>query len=317
MQNNKYELIHINDFIIEEKVGNHLISIKPGAYCTFNEDIPTNARHYHNCYELCIVTEGTGFFIYDSKSMSLKKGDIFIADPNVWHEITVNIENQEVVSTLNLFYFSINIFQNDAPSTKQTQEIIITDFLKKHCILRKSQLQMLAYLNFLSSYSNYNKIKDITNTNKKVIKYGMEESIKNLVYSCLMLLTEQSKKLKSNSEFSNNILDNALNYITMHITEKITLDKLSEHCNTSKRNLQLLFKQYLNTTIIDYVNNRRMSLASSYLRMNFRISDVCPRVGIEDPAQFCRVFKKYYGMSPKKYQMQFASNGMQYGADFK
>lgn len=312
MQASKYALIQINDLLIKEKIGNHFISIKPGSYCTFNETIPTNARHYHNCYELCIVTEGSGLFIYDNQTMSVKKGDVFIADPNVLHEITIQMQSQSPTSTLNLFYFSINLFQNDAPPTGQSEEMIITKFLKKHSILKKSQTQMLSYLNFLYDFSKARE----SNHSRKMIQYSIEQAVKSLIYSCLMLLAEQSKTTKSNNETSNNILDTALDYISNHITEKITLEKLSKHCNTSKRNLQLLFQQYLNTTIIDYVNNRRMSLASSYLRMNFRISDIAPHVGIEDPAQFCRVFKKYYGISPKKYQMQFASNGMRYGADF-
>ncbi|WMJ23896.1 AraC family transcriptional regulator [Paludicola sp. MB14-C6] len=313
MQTSKYSLIQINDLLIEDKVGNHLISIKPGSYCTFNKITPTNARHYHKCYELCLVTEGSGLFIYGNDIMTVKKGDVFIADPDVLHEITVQTENQESLSSLNLFYFSFHLFHNDAPATNQPEEIIISKFLNNHSILKKSQQHMLSYLNFLYDYSKARE----NGNNKKIITYSIEQSVKGFIYECMMLLSKQTRSSKKYNEISNNIIDTALDYISLHITEKITLEKLSNHCNTSKRNLQLLFNQYLNTTIIDYINNRRMSLASSYLRMNFRINDIGPHVGIEDPAQFCRVFKKYYGISPKKYQMQFASNGMLYGADFK
>ncbi|MEG0693094.1 MAG: cupin domain-containing protein [Oscillospiraceae bacterium] len=109
-KNHKYSLIQIDDMTIEEKVGNILITIKPGAYCTFDKIIPSNARHYHHCYELCIVTDGYGIFIYDGKKISVKKGDIFITDPDVLHEITISPDRlNSSENELNLFHFSINL----------------------------------------------------------------------------------------------------------------------------------------------------------------------------------------------------------------
>ncbi|MEG0693093.1 MAG: AraC family transcriptional regulator [Oscillospiraceae bacterium] len=180
-------------------------------------------------------------------------------------------------------------------------------------VIRKAQHQLFAYLNFLFTFTRNKEIL----SNKESVHFGLEQAIKGIVYNSLIILTEQVKTPSSKASASSNIIDNALQYIGMHLNEKITLDELSSYCNTSKRNLQLLFHQYLDSTVIDYINNRRMVLASSYLRMNFRVSDVGPNIGIEDPAQFCRIFKKYYGLSPKRYQMDYKTNGMIFGADYK
>lgn len=312
-KNYKYSLIQIDDMTIEEKIGNIFVTIKPGAYCTFNKLVPSNARHYHRCYELCIVTDGYGIFNYDGKKIPVKKGDIFISDPDVLHEITIVPESLNTDNELELFHFSINLQKSDTSSKATKQELIISQFMKKHAVIRRSQHQLFAYLNFLFSFTRSRE----TANNKAAATFALENAIKGIVYSSLIILTEQLKVPKTRKVASSNIIDNALQYIGTHLSEKITLDELSAYCNTSRRNLQLLFHQYLESTIIDYINNRRMVLASSYLRMNFRVCDVGPNIGIEDPAQFCRIFKKYYGISPKKYQMEYKTNGMIFGADYK
>jgi AraC-like DNA-binding protein len=65
-----------------------------------------------------------------------------------------------------------------------------------------------------------------------------------------------------------------------------------------------------------YIRERRLSLAASFLNMNFKIRDVASMVGINDPAQFSRLFKEFYGISPKKYQMIHSPSGMNNGSDW-
>jgi AraC family transcriptional regulator, transcriptional activator of pobA len=301
----KISSVNISHLKIEEKIGNILFNIVPGNFCTFDESTPTNGKHLHHCYELCIVTNGQGEFIHGNQVLPIIKGDVFLADPNVTHEITIlKDKSSTAANTLKLFYFSIYIYKSSSQKSSSLEESLLNKFLDNHCIIRNSQDQLIAYLTFIYEYSNY----------KPSYDYGIRQGVKSVVLESLLSLTEGLESKKDDySYFSNNIIDLAIDYIGGNLSSKITLDNIAAYCKTSKRNLQYLFSKYMQTSVVDYINSRRMSLAGSYIRMNFRISDIGLKIGITDPAQFCRVFKKYYGVSPKKYQMAYSANGMVYG----
>lgn len=306
-QFNKFSSLHINGLRIDEKVGNIIITIEPGTSCTFDPNAPSNGKHFHHCYELCLVTGGLGVFNHGKESIPLSIGDVFIANPNIMHEIGISkVRALPQSNILQLFYFSINIYRGDTQKSKSYEEDILNAFLDSHCIIRNSQHHLLAYLNFVYEYSNC----------KSSIVFGVRHAIKNIVMESLFSLTENVLSTQANYHLSNNIVDMAIDYIGRNLDNKITLGEISDSCNTSKRNLQYLFRSSLNTTVVDYINARKMSLASSFIRMNFSINDVATKVGINDPAQFCRLFKKYYGIPPKKYQMMYSANGMIFGADY-
>jgi AraC-like DNA-binding protein len=50
--------------------------------------------------------------------------------------------------------------------------------------------------------------------------------------------------------------------------------------------------------------------------MNFKICDVASMLGINDPSQFSRLLKEFYGISSKKYQMIHSTSGMVNGSDW-
>lgn len=300
----KIQLSYLN---IEQKIGNSFIQIKPGMLCIFDKDTPSNSRHYHNCFELCVVTEGFGYFWHGEQRYDVRKGDVFIADPDVLHEIAIAQEKEDIQNQrLDVYYFSIAIHTSDFSQAECPEEKILKKFLKNHNIVCSVQNKLISHLHFIYEYSRF----------KNQVPSILEQCMVNLVMDSLISLTHTHQSSDTNMAPSN-IIDEALLYIARHLHEKITLENLANYANTSKRNLQLLFKQHMNSTVTDYINHRRMSVASSYLRMNFRVGDIGPKVGIEDPAQFCRVFKKYYGISPKKYQMTYAADGMTFAADFK
>ena len=302
-----YQKIQISHMNIEQKIGNSFLQIKPGMLCIFDQETPSNSRHYHNCYELCIVIEGFGYFWHQDERFEVKKGDVFIADPDAVHEIAI-AEDKEGIrdNQLHVYHFSISIHESELPKKDCPEEMALIRFVRDHDRVRSAQNKLTTHLHFIYEYTRM----------KNGIPYVLEHIIINTVMDSLSSLT-RSRKSMENNKAPSNIIDEALLYIAQHLHEKITLEMVANHANTSKRNLQLLFKQHLKSPVTDYINHRRMSVASSYLRMNFRVGDIGPKVGIEDPAQFCRVFKKYYGLSPKKYQMTYAADGMTFAADFK
>ena len=95
----------------------------------------------------------------------------------------------------------------------------------------------------------------------------------------------------------------AVNYINEHITEDISIDKISERCYISKYHLCRLFKEKIGLTIMEYVLQTRIVMAMELLQKeDTSIAEIAIRCGFSSPSYFSRVFKKQIGISAIVYK---------------
>ena len=94
-------------------------------------------------------------------------------------------------------------------------------------------------------------------------------------------------------------LDPVLTYIHQNLTEKLTLDDLSERFYLSKSKLNSLFRQQTGTTAMDYIILRRLSYAQQLLINGCPASQAGTAAGFGDYTAFYRAYVKQMGHSPK------------------
>ena len=97
--------------------------------------------------------------------------------------------------------------------------------------------------------------------------------------------------------------DKIKKYIDEHISEKITADTLCKEFYLSKVTLYRIFSEYFNTSVAEYVRNKKLELAKKLIEKSpsMQIAEIGEAVGI-DANYFPKVFRKKYGYCPKKYQ---------------
>lgn len=281
---------------LQEVMGNYILEIEPALFCAFDRNTPTNGQHYHNnYYELCIVTGGAGEYLHGGEIYTLGEGDVFIADPGVMHEIRISKDDTgRARDKLYLVFFNIHIQSSLSKVPESFEEEMLSSFLAAHFTVRKSCRHILTYLSFFKAYMEYHSGGN----------YSIWNAVKGMaVDSLFSLVGDKNNQYKGKSLPSESIVESAVRYIAANFSEKLYIGDIASNTHTSVRNLQHLFKKYLCMPVSEYIRERRLTMAASYLKMNFKVSDVCPLVGINDPAQFSRLFKEFYGISPKKYQM--------------
>ncbi|MBQ8439672.1 MAG: helix-turn-helix transcriptional regulator [Clostridia bacterium] len=70
------------------------------------------------------------------------------------------------------------------------------------------------------------------------------------------------------------------------------------------------FRKWSGSSPVEYRNMLRLSNAESLLRCtDRRVQEISEAVGFTDPFYFCRLFSQIYGVSPKHYRTQKASDG--------
>ena len=94
------------------------------------------------------------------------------------------------------------------------------------------------------------------------------------------------------------------NYITEHIGEKISITQLEKEFFSSKNGLYDFFKKQYGKTAGEYILEKRLQLAQKLLKeyKDKTITEVAFLCGFSDYNYFIRVFKKYNGITPKKYK---------------
>ncbi|UOG75785.1 AraC family transcriptional regulator [Hymenobacter tibetensis] len=96
-------------------------------------------------------------------------------------------------------------------------------------------------------------------------------------------------------------------YIKQHLTEQITVEKLSALACMSKATFFRVFKRELGLTPIEYIIQERLAEAKRLLRNPLTsVADVCFRAGFNNTAYFQKLFKQYEGMTPGLYKKQHA-----------
>ncbi|BCN29069.1 hypothetical protein bsdtb5_03640 [Anaeromicropila herbilytica] len=96
-----------------------------------------------------------------------------------------------------------------------------------------------------------------------------------------------------------NIQDNHQDIHQDSISEILNPNNIADHFFLSVSTLHNLFKLACNMTIMEYIRNRRLSLAGKeLLQSNIHIIDLALKYGYETPEAFTKAFTRFHGFPP-------------------
>jgi len=99
------------------------------------------------------------------------------------------------------------------------------------------------------------------------------------------------------------VIADCLSWIQGHSKEDVTLERAAEYFHFNPSYFSTLIKSRTGRTFSEHVTAARMKRAKELLaEEKLRIYEISLECGFQDTKYFCRVFKKYHGMSPKAYK---------------
>ena len=108
---------------------------------------------------------------------------------------------------------------------------------------------------------------------------------------------------------SNNVVDQAITFMTEHYTSSISITDIAEEVGCDRRRLAYLFDKQIGMSPIQFLTEYRLKHAKELLRTtSIPIKDIADLVGYQDAFYFCRVFKKQYEQTPTNFRKQFYSD---------
>ncbi|MCB0705533.1 MAG: AraC family transcriptional regulator [Saprospiraceae bacterium] len=123
----------------------------------------------------------------------------------------------------------------------------------------------------------------------------------------IRILQTETKKIYSDKTMklsSSHRLAYIIQFIRNNLDKDLTIKELSNKIYMSESNFHRVFKNELNISPIDFINNERIKLATSLLQdPRKKVKDVYMECGFNSLSYFIRMFKRKEQLSPKEYQI--------------
>lgn len=169
-------------------------------------------------------------------------------------------------------------------------------------------------------------VASITLVTRFCIKSGMEEEV---AYSLSDLYIQQMDSVASLDEifelykkmtldFANRMtsihskpmyskpIREATDYIYDHLHSIINVTDVADAVILSPTYLSVLFKKETGVSISDYIRNKRLEAAANMLKYSdFSYLEISNYLAFSSQSHFVAVFKRYMGMTPRRYRMKY------------
>ncbi|WP_395751727.1 helix-turn-helix domain-containing protein [Prosthecobacter sp.] len=120
----------------------------------------------------------------------------------------------------------------------------------------------------------------------------------------LITINEEYNDVMGQDDELNRLLP-AIEYISKHFAETITVVQLARRCSFSESHFTRIFKQRMNMTPYAFVEQVRMFHALDTLQHSARsIAQIALDCGFYDPSSFVKRFKKFTGTTPLRYRRE-------------
>jgi AraC-like DNA-binding protein len=248
--------------------------------------------HFHQAMEIYYsLSDNIKFFVSD-KIFNVTCGDLFVFNQTDLHRSVApgNIKYERYV-----IYFNPD-FVNDlsTPSTDLLGCFTNRDSGFSHCVhLTELQSERLLYLIKKMEYYSCNHVYG-NDIHKKIALTEILLYV-NSLYKTSTIVTPS----KNDKDFEK--IAPILRFIQRHLSEGLSLKRLSGEFYMSRSYLSTLFKKASGFSINEYIIHRRILLASELLKKGIPVMNVCHMSGFNNLSHFIRTFSSMMHISPKQY----------------
>ncbi len=250
-----------------------------------------STQHYHNAYEFYLQLDGKRYVFYDNICYTLQRGDLAIFNPFDIHYAQSRESDYYERYVLN--------FHEDDLSILLSDEERHTLLGKIHpCVMHLTEQQTMELYGHFERTNGYSRQTGFLS--EKVVYASLLQLILYVV-SCI-----DDTQLTQGSTVSPQMIK-VLEYINTHYKECITLDRISDVACMSKYHFCRTFKKVTGATVLEYLNNIRLSKVHSLLLdTKYSIEEIAQEAGFSSAVNVARAFKKAYGMSPRTFRKENA-----------
>ena len=248
--------------------------------------------HYHCNMEFVVIMNGKQQYMADGKRYMLYGNDIFMTYP---YENHGSGENSQDVCEFIWFQFDMSASQNFLGLTAPYSEYLFRRLLNYKHRTKKANTKDLQVLNRAFHLLGSKEI------SQQILGYSFFlQFVANNICTADIELT---KDLYSAD------IQEAINYIHIHLMEDLSIDMLAENCGLSSSRFKTKFKEELGITPHSYIISLKIDTAKILLKdPKNTVTDVAYQLDFSSSNHFSSVFRKYTGCTPTYFRRHRFSN---------
>lgn len=237
--------------------------------------------HMHNSYEILCFLTGDAKYVVEGNVYPLRKGDFMLMRRSESHHLC--LLSNAVYRRMN-----VNFVLSDSESPLAER------------ILRPFEERTAGKLNHYPSV--YFPNSDLYQHYMEKICSESDYDVQSAYLTALLCefseCFEKLKKLEDTSEID--MTADIIQYINAHITEEVSLQRISEHFFISKSQLNRNFKRVMGSTVGEYILTKRLLQARGMIEEGENPTKIYQSCGFNDYTSFYRAYCAKFGFSPSK-----------------
>ena len=241
--------------------------------------------HWHDCFEMILVTRGGMFVSIDETIYEVSAGDLVLINSGAVH----GFFDQHPGTAIKGFQFDVTFFDESF--------IDLRDVIFQNPVLGKNATKDAVYEHLTRL------LREISGEYKGK-KIGYQLAVKSKLYELMLIILRDTprRSAKPSSSKSRRILAFVLKNIS---DPELTLEQAAEALNLNKFYFSHFFKRYTGQSFHSYLTKMRVNFAKQYLiESKMPVIDIAFRSGFNSIQTFNRVFKTLTGFSPREYRRE-------------
>ncbi|AIQ76494.1 MULTISPECIES: AraC family transcriptional regulator [Paenibacillus] len=226
--------------------------------------------HQHECYELVYYLQGVGTTNVGPRSYHFRSSSFALVPPNHKHD-------EHHREDANVLFVG---FHSEHPNMSNLLGVYEDD---------KDQTVLQILLRMKAEFTR------------------KQDGFSELLNLQMSEITVHLMRLLSASGYqspSEDRVQYVLNYMNEHYRHKLSVETLSEMSGYSYDRFRHLFKERFGSSPLRYLLLKRLDYAKSLLRhTQMQISEVSAAAGFVNDAQFCNMFKREIGHTPRAFRI--------------
>ena len=257
--------------------------------CTaYNRAQYPSRLHYHDYYELIVFVEGDIEYVCETDVLRPRRGDLILIPPRCMHMSRILCE--QTLYRRHVFYLYKDAFTPygcealTALLERQEGSALLT--LERQDAIS----ELLALLERLDRT-----LADAPTPAQQALAIGYLLQIFYQLNGTIPVSDSKKHRLPAN-------VIEIQAYLDSHFAEIQSVTDVAQQLYYSREYLSRIFKKYYNTTVADYIRQRRVAYSQELIAAGTPISKACYQAGFENMSSFIRAFHRIANLTPSAYQ---------------
>ncbi|KGR37475.1 AraC family transcriptional regulator [Vibrio campbellii] len=258
------------------------------------------AAHKHDFSELFLVVSGSGKHTVAEYEYPLHKGDVFVINGDIEH----GFRDVNKLKIINLMFDSNTPFF-EIPSMRQLsgyQAMFKVEPIARQTTEYKAKLTLDR-----QQLPEIERLLSVLKTEYEASQPGFEVMLTSLMQQLVIALSRMYQDQSQELPQTTLALSRALVFIEQHFSDVgVNSDAIAKAAFISKRQLERLFRQFLDTSPNQYLRDVQLNYATKLLcEENERsVQHIAEQCGFSDSNYFSKCFKQKFQHSPRSYRKE-------------